>query len=251
MKGQNPGLKYKLFNKLVYSSVKKKLGLDQAEYLLFGAAPMPSKTRNFFFHLGMFVNNIFGMSETSGPMTGIFKEEYADYNLKSAGKAIEGTEIHILSDSGEICFRGRNIFMGYLKNEEATRKTIDRQRRLHSGDVGKLDEKGNLMITGRIKELLVTAGGENVAPVIIENIAKEYMPYISNIMLIGDQRKFISCLISLRTISTPSEDPVRELDPEIISYFQKQGIPGLKTVDDAVDNQKVIDLVNQGKPIYP
>lgn len=186
MKGQDPGLKYKLFNKLVYGSIKKKLGLDQAEYVLFGAAPMPSKTRNFFFDLGIFISNIFGMSETSGPMTGLFKDQYSNYNLKSAGQAIEGTNIYIMSQDGEICFRGRNIFMGYLKNEEATRSTLDRERRLHSGDVGKVDEQGNLHITGRIKELLVTAGGENVAPVIIENIAKEYMPFVSNIMLIGD-----------------------------------------------------------------
>jgi long-chain-fatty-acid--CoA ligase ACSBG len=162
------------------------LGLDQTKYAIFGAAPMPGKTRNFFFDLGIYIDNVFGMSETAGPMTGLFDDRYDQYNLKSAGQAVDGTKFYIMPQDGEVCFRGRNIFMGYLKNEESTRSTIDRMRRLHSGDVGQIDDKGNLMITGRIKELLVTAGGENVAPVIIENIAKEYMPFLSNIMLIGD-----------------------------------------------------------------
>lgn len=249
MKGLDPGLKYKLFNKLVYGSVKKKLGLDQAKFVLFGAAPMPAKTRNFFFNLGMFISNIFGMSETSGPMTGLFPKMYPDYNLKSAGKAIDGTNIYIMSEDGEICFRGRNIFMGYLKNEEATRKSIDRLRRLHSGDVGQLDEKGNLLITGRIKEILVTAGGENVAPVVIEEIAKENMPFISNIMLIGDQRKFISCMLSLKTTTIPADLPNRELDPDLINWFKKEGID-VTTVDEAVINPGVIELVNQGIYIF-
>lgn len=206
---------------------------------------MPAKTRNFFFDLGMYIDNVFGMSETAGPMTGLFREDYEGYNLKSAGRTILGTNVYISPTDGEISFRGRNILMGYLKNEEATRSTIDRERRIHSGDVGQLDDKGNLLITGRIKELLVTAGGENVAPVIIENIAKEFMPFVSNIMLIGDQRKFIACMLSLKTTTMPSEAPKRDLEPDTIKFFEGHGIVG-KTVDDVIGNPKLTELVNKG-----
>lgn len=247
MMGEQPGFKFKFFRLLVFNALKKKMGLDQAKYLTFGAAPMPGKTRNFFFSMNMFVNNIFGMSETTGPMTGLMPRDYNDYNLKSAGKALDGTDISFVKETEEICFRGRNIFMGYLKNEESTRKTIDSQRRVHSGDKGQLDEKSNLLITGRIKELIVTAGGENIAPVIIENIAKEHMPFASNIVLIGDQRKFISCLITLRPDSLASEIPSNNLAPEAIEYFQKNGIVDVTTIDQAIVNEQVINLVNKGK----
>jgi len=88
--------------------------------------------------------------------------------------------------------------MGYFKDEESTRNTIDKDRWLHSGDVGKLDNKGNLTITGRIKELIITAGGENVAPVLIENEFKKTIPIISNCMVIGDKRKYLSILLTLK-----------------------------------------------------
>lgn len=85
------------------------MGLDQAKYLVFGAAPMPDKTRKFFFSMNMYVNNIFGMSETAGPFTGLMPKDYADYNLKSAGKAIEGTQISFVPETDELCMRGRNV----------------------------------------------------------------------------------------------------------------------------------------------
>ena len=87
---------------------------------------------------------------------------------------------------GEICMRGRNIMMGYLKNEEATSKTIDEQGYCHSGDRGKIGKDGFLSITGRIKELIITAGGENIAPVPIEDSFKIECPPCSNIMVIGE-----------------------------------------------------------------
>lgn len=88
--------------------------------------------------------------------------------------------------------------MGYYKNEEATMKTIDEYGYLHSGDLGRLDERGNLSITGRLKELLITAGGENVAPVLIENEIKEELKFISNAMVVGDNKKFLTVLLTLK-----------------------------------------------------
>ena len=99
---------------------------------------------------------------------------------------------------GELCFKGRNMFMGYLKNEEETRRAKDVQGYVHSGDIGYIDKEGFLHITGRIKELIITAGGENVAPVPIEEKLKELCPILSNVVLIGDDRKFISALLTLK-----------------------------------------------------
>ena len=107
------------------------------------------------------------MSETSGPTGKLYDDELHTFNPRSVGRPLNGVFTKI-TDSGEACFFGRNMFMGYLKNDEATINTIDDERYVHSGDVGELDKLGNLSITGRIKEILMTTGGENVAPIVIE-----------------------------------------------------------------------------------
>lgn len=88
--------------------------------------------------------------------------------------------------TGEICFKGRNRFMGYYKNDKATMESIDSEGFLHSGDVGFIDEKMNLTITGRMKELIITAGGENVAPVLIEEYLKDALPIVAQVMVVGE-----------------------------------------------------------------
>ena len=113
------------------------------------------------------------------------------FNLSTAGWTVPGVELVIKnadkSGEGEICMRGRNIMMGYLKNEDATKGCIDEEGFFHSGDMGKMRKDGFLEITGRIKELIITAGGENVAPVLIEDSFKLACPPCSNIILIGEQ----------------------------------------------------------------
>lgn len=115
---------------------------------------------------------------------------------------LPGTRTEIAEGTGEIIFNGRHIMMGYLKNEAATSDTIDADGWCHSGDIGAIDD-GLLKVTGRIKELLITGGGENVAPVPIEDTIKKHLPAISNVMVIGDKRKFLSCIVTLKTTPTP------------------------------------------------
>ena len=191
------------------------------------------------------------MSETSGPMTSLLKHQYAVYDLRSAGVPIGGTEGIVLktdpkSDSGELCFRGRNIFMGYLKNERATKETIDNSKRVHSGDEGLFTKDGLMLITGRIKELIVTAAGENVAPVIIETYVKEELPFLSNVMAIGDQMKYISAILTFKVESPPSEQPSRKLSVECREELEKLGVKGLVTVEDAAGNVQVQELIKKG-----
>ena len=128
--------------------------------------------------------------------------QFDNYFMSSTGGAVQGTEMKIdnpdKEGNGEICYRGRHVFMGYFKDEQATRAAIDKDGFLHSGDVGKIDKHGNLTITGRIKELIITAGGENVAPVLIEDEVKRNLKFISNCMVIGDKKKYLAILLTLK-----------------------------------------------------
>ena len=99
---------------------------------------------------------------------------------------------------GEICMRGRNTMMGYLKNEKATIETIDAEGFVRSGDTGRIEKDGHLKITGRIKELIITAGGENIAPVPIEDNFKQLFPPCSNIMVVGEAQRFMACIITCK-----------------------------------------------------
>jgi len=196
-KGSTPIL-YPIANFLLFRKLKKAMGLDECELFAFGAAPLKTKTYKFFKSLSILIYNNYGLSETSGPAVTNF-----DTDDKAVGKALPGTQCKILNKDndgvGEICLRGRHRFMGYWKNEEATKESIDNKAFLHTGDQGYINKDGNLIISGRIKELIVTAGGENVAPVPIEDAFKELCKICSNIMVVGDYKKYLSAFITLKT----------------------------------------------------
>jgi long-chain-fatty-acid--CoA ligase ACSBG len=136
--------------------------------------------------------------------------------------------------------------MGYLKNEPATREVFDKEGYLHSGDLGKYDDKGFLFITGRIKELIITAGGENVAPVIIEDIFKENCPPCSNIMVIGENQKYLAALITFKVDIDPIKGiPSKNLTPEAKNFFKSHLNVNLKTSDEAVTNDKVQKFISE------
>jgi long-chain-fatty-acid--CoA ligase ACSBG len=136
--------------------------------------------------------------------------------------------------------------MGYFKNEQATKDTIDQRGFLHSGDLGRIDDKGFLYITGRIKELIITAGGENVAPVMIEDTVKEFCPPISNIMVLGEQQRFLGAFITFKVDVDPATGiPSKNLLPEARNFFQKELGQDVKTSDEAIANEKVKKFVEQ------
>lgn len=191
-RGEEPGLKYKLFDRLVYSPLRKRLGLDASRIAVSSAAPIAKATLEFFFSVGIPLYEIFGMSESTGPATvswpGAFK-------IGKVGRALPGTEIKIAED-GEVCMRGYHVFKGYLKDEVATKAAIDEDKWLHTGDIGTIDSGGYLQITDRKKDLLITAGGENVAPQLIEGMLRN-IPGVSQAVVIGDRRKYLAALLTL------------------------------------------------------
>ncbi|CAK78507.1 unnamed protein product (macronuclear) [Paramecium tetraurelia] len=245
---------FNLAETMVYQQVKKALGLDKAAYLLFGAAPLNPKIREYFLSLNMFLINAYGMSECGGVQTLSFPENFSQFDsffMSSAGQAIEGTQMKIFQQdkdgNGEICYKGRHIFMGYFKDDDSTRQAIDEDGFLHSGDIGKIDQKGNLIITGRIKELIITAGGENVAPILIENEIKKNLEFVSNCMVIGDNRRYLSVLLTLKQDQTAKG----KLSAEVISEFQAQGSQATTVEEAKLDPnvkkhiQSLIDQANQ------
>ncbi|XP_048454796.1 long-chain-fatty-acid--CoA ligase ACSBG2-like isoform X2 [Rhincodon typus] len=192
---------YTLANQLVFKKVRVLLGLDQCSKCFTGAAPITKETLDYFLSLRITIFELYGMSESSGPHT-ISHQDF--YRITSCGKEMMGCKTKIdkpnEEGTGEICFWGRHVFMGYLNMPEQTKEALDEKGWLHSGDVGRYDEDGFLYVTGRIKELLITAGGENIAPVPIEDAVKAKLPIISNAMLIGDKRKFLSMLLTLKAV---------------------------------------------------
>jgi len=229
-----------LWNELVYKKVKQKLGFSRCHLFLTGAAPIKMEVLEYFASLNMPLNNIYGMSECSGPMT----LSYKNHSLTgSAGQALQNTRLKIDPITGEICTFGRHIMMGYLNNKKKTSETIDSEGWLHSGDIGKLDEKGFLHITGRIKELIVTSGGENIPPVLVENSIKKELPIVSNCMLIGDHRKFLTCLITLKCFIDSEGRPTDVLDYVVKKIFKKNNII---TVSDAIGNKHVREYIQKG-----
>eukprot|EP01038_Epipyxis_sp_PR26KG_P015852 gene15852-21480_t len=196
---------YGCANSIVLSKIKAALGLDRVKGCYTAAAPISIDTLNYFASLDIHIYEVFGQSECTGPHTVSAANQW---KVGYCGRPMLGTESMIAPGTGELCYRGRHIFMGYMYMPDKTAETIDEEGYLHSGDVAEFDDAHNpnipkpsgfMKITGRIKELIITAGGENVPPVLIEDQMKTAMVAISNVMVIGDKRKFLSMVVSLKT----------------------------------------------------
>ena len=191
-KGEPRPLLYPLANKLVFSKVREKLGLDQARICVTSAAPISKDTLEFFLSLGIPIMEVYGMSECTGPATFSLPHKY---RTGSVGWTLPGGELKIAED-GEICMRGRHVFKGYFKNEAATKEALDEDGWLHSGDIGEKDADGFVRITDRKKDLLITAGGENIAPQVIEGVLKS-IAWVSQAVVVGDRQKHLSALLTI------------------------------------------------------
>ena len=186
------GLKIPGLKKVLQKAVKRKIGMVNCKYAITGAAPINPDILKLFHHIGVPLYEGYGMTETTAGASINYK---GNMKIGSVGRTLPGgTELKTDTD-GEIMFRGRHVMKGYYNNPEATAEVMDGDW-LRSGDIGKIDSDGYVTITGRKKELYVSSGGKNIAPLVIEETMKG-IPLISQFFLVGDARKFCSGLVTL------------------------------------------------------
>ena len=224
-----------LFNRLVYAKLRAALG-GRVEYAVSGGAALTERLCHFFRGVGVTVLQGYGLTETSAAAT----LNRPDRNkIGTVGQPLPGVRIRIAED-GEILIKGGIVFPGYWQNEEATRETFAEEGWFRTGDIGELDEEGFLTITGRKKELIVTAAGKNVAPAVLEDRLRSHA-LISQTMVVGDGRPYVAALITVdaealepwkERYGKPAEATIASLrdDPDLIGAIQA-------AVDDA--NQAV------------
>jgi long-chain acyl-CoA synthetase len=207
--GKKPGFvlrkKYEFADEKVLSKIRALFG-GRLRLAVSGAAPINPDILRFFDAAGVLVLEGWGMTETSTAATISTEEEF---KIGTIGKPFPGCEVRI-GDDGEILVRGPNVFQGYYKNEEATRETIV-DGWLHTGDVGEIDEDGFIKITGRKKDIIITAGGKNITPANLENEIKQH-PLVSQCVVVGDRRPYLVALVTL--------DP-----EEAVAYAKERGFP--------------------------
>ncbi len=183
-------ISYALADRFVLRNIKKVLGIDRAHSACSGAAPISPSLLRWFLAIGLAIDELWGQTEL-GIIT---STRNGKYRFGTVGPAFPGTEVRI-DDNGEIIARSDGQFDGYLNLPEKTAATII-DGWVHTGDVGKIDAEGNLSITDRLKDIIITAGGKNITPSVMENELK-FSPYISDAVIIGDKRKFLTCLIMI------------------------------------------------------
>ncbi|MGZ8692490.1 MAG: AMP-dependent synthetase/ligase [Gaiellaceae bacterium] len=184
-------LQHKLADRLVYSKVKSRLG-GNLRIGVSGGAPLAREIIEFFAALDVIILEGYGLTECT---TGATINQPTRYRFGSVGPALPGVELRVAHD-GEVLIKTDTVFGGYFKDEEATREVLSEDGWLHSGDIGHLDEDGFLTITDRLKDILVTAGGKNVAPQNLENALKTHA-VISQALVVGDRRPYVAALITL------------------------------------------------------
>jgi long-subunit acyl-CoA synthetase (AMP-forming) len=175
------------------SAVRARLGFEDVQTAVVGAAPCPPPVIAFWRALGIPLAEVYGLSENTGAAT---IGAPPDSPPGSAGRPLDGVEVR-LGDNGEVLIRGPIVMRGYRNNPQATAATIDRDGWLHSGDVGRIDEQGNLWIVDRIKEIIINASGKNMSPAHIEATLKSSSPLISQACVIGDARPYNVALLTL------------------------------------------------------
>lgn len=264
-------LGYTLADSLVLGNVKAALGLDACKFGFTGAAPIRVDTLEYFGSLGLQINEVYGMSECTGACTFSLDD---CHQWGSCGFEIQGQEVKaFICDEkdfnkkkecerspdldcldekyqGELCFRGRNVMMGYMacpdmgadhkkEIEKKTGETIDSEGWLHSGDKGMVTKLGMVKITGRYKELIIGDGGENIAPVPIESHVKKMCDGINEIMMIGDKRKYNVALVTLKAVGASGESP----GTDVLDAGAKRVNPEVTTITAAMDDKAWIEAI--------
>jgi len=218
-------LAYHLAYFIVFRKLKERLGFDRVRLGVSGAAPISHEILKFFQSIGIPIREGYGMTETTG-ITHMSSE--VDYKVGTVGKALPDTQVRIAED-GEILVKHTGIFKGYYKDEEQTKEVLV-DGWMHTGDVGVIDDEGYLKLTDRKKDLIITAGGKNVAPQYLENLLK-FSPYINDSVVIGDGRKYLSALIVI--------------DEENVTKYAQDNKVQFTTFATMTRAQEVINLIRE------
>ena len=225
-------IKFALFDRLVYSKLREAMG-GRVVFAVSGSAPLGSRLGHFFHSLGLVILEGYGLTETTAPATINLATKS---KIGSVGPALPGVGVR-LADDGEIQVRGIDVFKEYWRNPEATAEAFDGDW-FKTGDLGSFDEEGFLTITGRKKEIIVTAGGKNVAPAVLEDPIRAN-PIVGQVVVVGDQKPFIAALITLDSEMLPT-------------WLGNNGLDKNMTLEEASKNsavraeiQKAIDHANK------
>jgi long-chain acyl-CoA synthetase len=220
-------LRHALFDRLVYVKLRAAIG-GRVTHMVSGGAALGERLGHFFRGVGITICEGYGLTETTAPAT---VNPPGANKIGTVGRPLPGVSIRV-ADDGEVLVKGPNVFRGYWHNEQATKEVLD-QGWFHTGDVGELDDEGYLRITGRKKEILVTAAGKNVAPAPMEDRLRAH-PLISQCMVVGDGRPFVGCLI---TLDAEALDPWKEQHGKSGTPAELRDDPDLlKEIQTAVDD---------------
>ena len=224
-------LKHKIADRVIYSKIKAKIG-GKIKFFISGGAPLSSDVAEFFASLDVIILEGYGLTETSPVLT---SNTPGAVKFGSVGKVLENVELKIGHDN-EILAKGPNIMIGYYNNKEATNEVIDDDGWFHTGDIGEIDIEGYVKITDRKKNIIVTSSGKNIPPAPLENSLLT-SPYIEQVLVIGDKRNFLTCLIVpefdnvknyLLSINKEVTSNEALIDyPDVIDLFEKELIKGM------------------------
>jgi long-chain acyl-CoA synthetase len=183
--------RHALYSRLVYPRLLDAMG-GRCRYAVAGGAPLGERLGHFYRGIGLTVLEGYGLTETTAALT---VNVPGTHKIGTVGRPLPGTSVRV-ADDGELLFSGGQVFAGYWEDDDSTREVLDREGWLHTGDVGEVDDEGFVRITGRKKEILVTAGGKNVSPAVLEDAVRAH-PLVSQCLVVGDGRPFVGALVTI------------------------------------------------------
>jgi long-chain acyl-CoA synthetase len=216
--------KHAVFDRLVYAKLRATLG-GECAYAVSGGAPLGERLGHFYRGVGLTILEGYGLTETTAAVTVNLPEAQ---KVGSVGRPLAGTSVRV-ADDGELLFKGGQVFAGYWENPEATAEALEGDGWFHTGDLGEVDDEGFVKVTGRKKEILVTAGGKNVAPAVLEDRLRAHA-LVSQALVVGDRQPFIAALVTIDPDSFPlwakAQGKSREVadlvdDPELLAEIQR------------------------------